>query len=397
MRVEISPSVARGKVCAPPSKSAAHRMMIAAALSEGCTVFGMESSEDIDATLSCLKTLGAKAKEKDGGVYLGALNPHNIPECSIDCRESGSTLRFLIPLCLIGGNTVTLKGHGRLLHRPLTEYKELCDEYGFDFELGGDELKVKGKLKSGCYRINGERSSQFITGMLFALPLLEGDSVLEIEGNAGSLSYIDLTLQVLAEFGIRIEKAGNILSIHGGQRYRAQSVTVEGDWSNAAFLEALNILGGDVTVTGLKEDSVQGDKIYREYFEKVGRETLDLSNCPDLAPILFALASLRGGFFTGCARLRLKESDRIAAMQSELQKCGVLLEAQGDNVRVVPIDLHAPDVDIDGHGDHRIVMAMSILLSKLGGSIEGAQAVSKSFRTFFEEIEKLGVKVHYAE
>ncbi len=396
MKVEILPSVARGKVCAPPSKSAAHRLMIAAALSDGCTVFGPGSSEDIDATLSCLKTLGAEAKEQSGGLYLGNLNPKDTPECCINCRESGSTLRFLIPLCLMGGNTVTLKGHGRLLERPLTEYKELCDEHGFVFELDRDELKVKGKLQSGYYRINGGRSSQFITGMLFALPLLEGDSVLEIEGEQ-SLSYIKLTLQVLSEFGIQIEKAGNILSIRGGQRYQAPSVTVEGDWSNAAFLEALNVLGGDVTVTGLREDSVQGDKIYREYFKKLGRQTLDLSDCPDLAPILFALASLRGGSFTGCARLRLKESDRIAAMQEELQKCGVLLEVQGDNVRVVPIELHAPDIDVDGHNDHRIVMAMSILLSKLGGSIDGAQAVDKSFRTFFEEIEKLGVKVHYAE
>lgn len=392
MRVEILPSVARGKVCAPPSKSAAHRLMIAAALSKGCNVFGVESSEDIDATLSCLKTLGANIKEQNGGLQLGKLSPLNIPECCIDCRESGSTLRFLIPLCLMGGNTVTLKGHGRLLERPLTEYQQLCDEHGFVFELDRDELKVKGKLQSGYYRINGGRSSQFITGMLFALPLLEGDSVLEIEGEQ-SLSYIELTLQVLSEFGIQIEKAGNIFSIRGGQRYQASDVTVEGDWSNAAFLEALNVLGGDVTVTGLKEDSVQGDKIYREYFEKMGRETLDLSDCPDLAPILFALASLSGGSFTGCARLRLKESDRIAAMQAELLKCGVVLEAKGEDVTVLPVDLHAPSVDIDGHNDHRIVMAMSVLLSKLGGRIEGAQAVDKSWRGFFDNLRLLNIRI----
>ncbi len=394
MKVEFLPSVAHGRISAPPSKSAAHRMMIAAALSEGCMVLGLGSSEDTDATLSCLTALGAKVKEQDGGLKLGGLNPKAIPECTIDCRESGSTLRFLIPLCLIGGNTVTLKGHGRLLQRPLSEYKELCDEYGFTFELGEEALKVKGNLQSGFYRINGERSSQFITGMLFALPLLAGDSVLEIEGNAESLSYIELTLQILSDFGIQIKKEGNRFFVGGGQSYRAQSVTVEGDWSNAAFLEALNMLGGSVTVTGLKENSVQGDKIYREYFQKLGKETLNLSDCPDLAPILFALSAFRGGSFTGCARLRLKESDRIAAMQAELQKCGVELQATGDDVRIYPTDLHAPTTDIDGHDDHRIVMAMSVLLSKLGGSITGAQAVNKSFRAFFEQMKNLGIMLN---
>lgn len=396
MRVTISPSVACGSVAAPPSKSAAHRAMIAAALSCGCTVYGLGDSADMDATRESLKILGAEIKAQDGGLYLGALDPFQIPECTIDCKESGSTLRFLIPLCLVGGNTVTLKGHGRLLQRPLTEYKQLCEKYGFDFELGQEALKVRGKLKSGVYALGGDKSSQFITGMLFALPLLQGDSVLEITGNAQSLSYIDLTVQVLAEFGIEIKKEGNRFFIPGGQRYSAGQLQVEGDWSNAAFPEAFNLLGGNVTVTGLRDDSAQGDKIYREYFKKLGSQTLDLSDCPDLAPVLFALAAERGGRFIGCRRLRLKESDRIAAMKAELWKCGVTLTADEDSVCISGTP-HPPSVDIDGHNDHRIVMAMSVLLSKLGGSIVGAEAVGKSWRAFFKVIEGLGIEVSYAE
>ncbi len=396
MRVNILPSVGHGTLSAPPSKSAAHRALIAAALSGGCTVCGTGDSADMDATRRGLEILGAQIKETPNGVHLGGLDPRRIPDCTVDCGESGSTLRFLIPLCLISGSRVTLRGHGRLMQRPLDEYAELCKARGFLFELGPEGLTLSGRLTGGEFRVDGSRSSQFITGLLFALPLLEGESTLVIEGEAQSLSYIDLTVQMLRQFGICLTKKENIYHIPGGQHYRAEKIRVEGDWSNAAFPDALNLLGGSVRVTGLREDSTQGDKIYREYFEKLGKETLELSDCPDLAPVLFALAAVKGGEFTGCKRLRLKESDRIAAMQAELKKCGITLVAGEDDVRISPKGLCPPSVPIDAHNDHRIVMAMTVLLSRLGGSIEGAEAVGKSWRDFFSAMRTLGIEVEYA-
>lgn len=394
MRVEILPSVASGTLQAPPSKSAAHRAMIAAALSGGCVVQGLGDSADMDATRGCLQAMGARIEQHAEGLYLGQLDPQKIQKCELNCIESGSTLRFLIPLCLMSGVPVTLKGQGRLMQRPLTEYQLMCKEYGFDFVLDGEALTVCGKLQSGEYRLSGERSSQFITGMMFALPLLDGRSTLIIEGKAQSLSYIRLTEQILRDFGITLIATEHGYIIPGNQRYQAQSVAVEGDWSNAAFPEALNKLGGRVTLTGLRADSTQGDKIYREYFEYLGTErAMDLSDCPDLAPILFALSALYGGRFVGTKRLRLKESDRIAAMQDELKKCGITLWAGEDDVVITPDGLHPPTEIIDGHNDHRIVMAMTVLLSRLGGKIDGAQAVGKSWRDFFAAMQNLGIEV----
>ena len=394
MRVEILPSVGSGTLQAPPSKSAAHRAMIAAALSGGCVVQGLGDSADMDATRGCLKAMGATIEERADGLYLGRLDPKNTGNCELSCIESGSTLRFLIPLCLLSGNPITLKGQGRLMQRPLTEYEQLCKQRGFDFILDGDTLTVCGKLQSGEYRLSGERSSQFITGMMFALPLLDGQSTLMIEGKAQSLSYIRLTEQILRDFGITLIPTENGYIIPGNQHYRAQKMAVEGDWSNAAFPEALNKLGGEVTLTGLRADSTQGDKIYREYFECLGTErAMDLSDCPDLAPILFALSAVYGGRFVGTKRLRLKESDRIAAMQDELKKCGVTLAAGEDDVVIIPDGLRPPTEIIDGHNDHRIVMAMTVLLTRLGGKIDGAEAVGKSWRNFFAAMQKLGLEV----
>ena len=395
MNVTIKPSLARGTVCAPPSKSAAHRAMIAAALSDGCIVAGLGESADIRATRECLVRLGAAVRQTEGGEHFGALDPRAIPECTIDCGESGSTLRFLLPLCLIGGRRITLRGHGRLLQRPLTEYAELCAQRGFTFELAEDRLTVCGRLCGGEFRIDGTRSSQFVTGLLFALPLLQEDSTLIIEGAAQSLSYVAMTEQILREFGIRFTKENNVYHIPAAQHYRAERITVEGDWSNAAFLYALNELGGTAQITGLRVDSVQGDSVCLPYFAKLGREPLELSDCPDLAPVLFALAALRGGRFTGCKRLRLKESDRIAAMQRELAKCGITLSDSEDTVSISPEGLHPPSAPIDGHNDHRIVMAMAVLMTKLGGTIRGAEAVSKSWPDFFEVMGGLGIEVKY--
>ncbi len=399
MNVIIKPSTARRCITAPPSKSMAHRDLICGALSAGSVITNVAWSEDMKATLRCLTALGARVEQDGDTVRIGGLTPATTaPTEPLDCHESGSTLRFMIPLCLLSDKPITLTGTERLMQRPLGVYADLCAQKGLRFEPSGNTLTVCGPLNGGRYTIPGDVSSQFISGLLFALPLAKEDSVLEITGKAESLSYIDLTLKALTDFGILFCRADNTIRIPGGQTYRPRQTAVEGDWSNAAFLEAFNLFGGEVTVEGLDENSPQGDRVYRELFAHLdaGDTTpVDLTDCPDLAPILFAVAAAKnGGVFDGTARLKIKESDRAAAMQTELSKCGIPVTVEENRVIVHKATLHAPDTIIDGHNDHRIVMAMSVLCSLVGGEIAGAEAVAKSYPNFFDDIEKLGIQVN---
>jgi 3-phosphoshikimate 1-carboxyvinyltransferase len=230
--------------------------------------------------------------------------------------------------------------------------------------------------------------------MLFALPLLDGFSIIEIIGDYESESYVDITIDMLSKYGIRITRMGNRYIIPGSQKFNSSSYTVEGDYSNTAFLHALTLLGGDVTVEGLNDNSVQGDKVYLDIYERLlrGERSFNLSNCPDLAPILFALAAVAGGaLFRGTSRLRLKESDRGAAMAEELAKFGITLDVGDDTVRVHNGELTPPTEILNGHNDHRIVMALSVLSTLTGGTINGAQAVAKSYPDFFRVLKNLNV------
>ncbi len=395
MIVKIEKSKAQGKVSAPPSKSMAHRALICGALSKESGIYNLAASEDIKATLGCLKALGAKIDETDGGIKIGALDPFNVPEnAELFCGESGSTLRFFIPLCMLSGKKIVLKGSERLFERPLSIYEEICKEQGIEFVKGKDNVTVCGRLKSGNYSVAGNISSQFITGLLFALPLLEGNSKLEVTGKFESASYIDLTLSALNAFGIEIKREANVFYIKGSQSYKNTEYTVEGDMSNAAFLEGFNLLGGEVCVEGINEDTLQGDRAYIDMYKGLceGKRQFDLSDCPDLAPVMFALSAFYGGAeFTGTARLKIKESDRAAAMKSELSKFGIDSEIFENSVEIKKSKLCAPKQALWGHNDHRIVMALCLLLSKTGGSIEGAEAVKKSYPDFFEVIKNLGI------
>ncbi|MBE6563078.1 MAG: 3-phosphoshikimate 1-carboxyvinyltransferase [Ruminococcaceae bacterium] len=394
MTVRIEKSRAVGTVSAPPSKSAAHRALICGALGSGSVIKGISDSRDMEATLSALRSLGAFVEKTGDTVRIGGLDPKKIKKCSAFCGESGSTLRFLIPLCLLSGEEIKLTGSEKLMSRPLTEYEKLCGELGFSFTKEKNSVTLKGVLKSGDYVLSLGESSQFMTGLLFALSTLDGESTVKIEGKAESLSYVALTVEILKDFGIEITENDGVYVISGGT-FKAQSYTVEGDFSNAAFLDGLNYLGYEVSVTGLSENTLQGDSVYPLLFEKVKKkEEVDLTDCPDLAPVLFALAAyFGGGSFTGTARLRLKESDRISAMKSELEKFGVSLAADENTVVVGSEGLSAPKEKIYGHNDHRIVMANALLLTLFGGEIEGAEAVSKSFPDFFDVIKKLGIEV----
>ena len=400
MNVTITPGKAHGVITAPPSKSMAHRLLIAGALSEGkSTICGISLSKDIEATLRCLHALGAEYTLEGDKVTIGSLRPACAAKKAVlDCGESGSTLRFLLPLCLLSGKEIILTGSDYLLERPMEIYEKLCRQNGFDYQKKSDGIHVKGVLKPGEYRVPGNVSSQFISGLLFALPLLSGDSKISITPPVESVPYIELTLDALHTFGVDAvfenERTIRVPSAH----FSPRGVTVEGDYSNAAFFEALNVLGGDVTIEGLLPDSRQGDRAYRKMFPllRAGTASLHLGDCIDLAPICFALAAvLHGGIFGGTRRLAMKESDRASAMAEELRKFGTRVTVGENHVVIVPTDFHAPNGILCGHNDHRVVMSLAVLLTRTGGTISGAEAVNKSFPGFFEALSSLGIGVKY--
>ncbi len=398
MKVKISPSQARGKVKAPPSKSMAHRALICAALGDRSRVFNIGKSKDVEVTLDCLEKMGAKVERIEGGVVIGGLDPFNIPEnTELYCHESGSTLRFIIPLCMLSKAPVKIKGVPRLLARPLSVYEEISQKLGIEFHKTENSVVVGSGLVSGDFEVSGEVSSQFITGLLIALSCLDEKSTLKVTGKFESESYVNLTLEVLSHFGIKIERQDRVFYINPTPFCSAE-YTVEADYSSTAFLEAFNYIFGEVEIEGLSDNSLQGDAVYREFYPRLakGYDTFDLSDCPDLAPILFALSALlHGGEFTGTARLKIKESDRALAMKEELSKVGAEIEVFENKVIVKKTELHPPTTPIYSHNDHRIAMAMSVLLSVVGGEVEGAECVSKSFPDFYEKLEQLGVITEY--
>ncbi|MCQ2472378.1 MAG: 3-phosphoshikimate 1-carboxyvinyltransferase [Clostridia bacterium] len=401
MNLEILKSSPKGTITAPASKSASHRLLICAGLSKGRSVIkNVAFSQDILATLRCLEAIGCKTEiENDTVTIDGIKNFDAVGSEILDCNESGSTLRFFIPICLLSGKNVKLTGSGRLLSRPLTVYEEICKKQGISIKNDGKKITLDGKLKSDIFEVKGNISSQFISGLLFALPLLKNDSIIKIIPPFESRPYVDMTLDAMKNFGITAAFLDNFtIAVSGSQTYKPANIAVEGDWSNAAFLYAFKESGADVNITGLNRNSTQGDKICIEYFKKIkdGFCTLDLSDCPDLAPILFAFsAKHRGAEFTGTDRLRIKESDRISAMAQELSKFGAVLHAGDNKVVVEAKDFHRPSEPLCVHNDHRIVMSMAYLLSFTGGVIEGYEAVRKSWPDFFKVIQNAGVKINY--
>ncbi len=396
MKVTVQKSAARGCVKAPPSKSMAHRLLIAAAFCRGqSVVHNISLSEDIKATISCLESLGIECHYEDGSVYVNGGKLTKAKD-TLFCNESGSTLRFFVPVALLLGEPVKFVGSEKLFSRPLDEYEKICRENGFEFTKCKDSLTVCGRLSAGRYSVMGNISSQYITGLVFALSLLDEDSVIDITPPVSSRSYIDLTIGALAQFGVQVYwQDDHTLYISAKDKYTPREVTVEGDCSNAAFLEAFNLIGGDVRVTGLLKETIQGDRVYREMFPQLaqGAPTLHIDDCPDLAPVLFTMASMLGGAtFYGTQRLKIKESDRAAVMASELSKFGADIEVHDDYVVVKKAQLHTPVQELYGHNDHRIVMSLALISSVYGGSIDGAEAVKKSFPDFFEVIETLGIK-----
>ena len=398
MKIKIFPGNASGNVTAPPSKSMAHRLLMGAGLADGISrISHIALSEDIKATLGILEALGCQYTYEEQVVTIKGIG--NVPltsEKALDCNESGSTLRFFIPLLLTGGKKCEFIGAKRLMERPLDIYESICKEQGILFEQKGQSLLLEGKLKASHFKVPGGISSQFITGLLYALPLLQEDSVLEILPPIESKAYIDMTLEALEHYGVSIRKEGNCYYIKGGQQYLAKDGYVEGDYSNAAFLDALDVIGGAVAVDGLRADSLQGDKVYQRYFEQLakGHAVLDISECPDLGPILMGVAAAKhGAKLTGTKRLKIKESDRGTVMAQELLKFGIETEVKENEIFVYPGELQVPTEALDSHNDHRIAMTLATLCTITGGVICGAEAVRKSFPNYYKMIETLGIRL----
>lgn len=400
MKVKILPSKTSGEVSAPPSKSFAHRYLIGSVLSCGkCVIKNIAYSDDISATLSCIEQLGGSVTKDGNIVTVIPTNEKQIENAVFDCKESGSTLRFFIPVVLAtGAKNCTFLGSERLLARGIKEYEKLFENSDVKIKSDEKSIEVNGTLSAGNYEISGEVSSQYTTGMLFALSVLDGKSTLKITGNAESRAYVDMTIKVLKDFGADItEPEKNFFEINGKGRLSPGEFTVEGDWSNAAFLIALSRLVGTISVSGLNENSVQGDRFCTAAFDALDGENaeIDLKDCPDLAPILFSYAAYKnGGKFINTRRLRVKESDRANVMAEELKKFGANVKVYENSVEIERTQLKQPIVPLCGHNDHRIVMALSVLAAVFGAEIDGAEAVNKSYPDFFRVIKKAGVNVY---
>ena len=390
MNLTITPGKLSGTVKAPPSKSQAHRLLICAALAgEGSVLHNLADSQDIRATRRCLAELMTGSR--------------TLPE--LDCGESGSTLRFLIPvaLALRGGGVFT--GHGRLMERPQKPYFDIFDEKGIRYEQSGGVLTVEGELTPGEYRLPGNVSSQFFTGLLMALPLLDGSSVIIPTTPVESEGYIAMTLEAMHAFGVDIASTRSLpphYLISGGKKYRSAEVTVEGDWSQAAFWYAGTALGNPVEPEGLNAFSTQGDRCIVPYSMKLrqgGEQDLDVSGCPDLVPPLAAMAALRAGEvtrLTNAGRLRIKESDRLASVTQVLNAMGADVEEGSDSLTIRGKDGLSGGCAVDCCNDHRIAMMAAVAATRCREPVTllGGSCVAKSYPNFWDDYKMLGGIVH---
>ena len=423
MLVTISPPARiGGTVSAPPSKSMAHRAVLCSALAKGTShIENLEFSKDISATLAAAGQLCARVESGPADALVEGLGHFRPVFGPVDCCESGSTLRFLIPLASLTGQSITFVGRGRLMERPQSVYETLYREQNLHFEQANGQLTVAGSLRSGEYTLAGNVSSQFISGLLFALPLLAGDSTLHLIPPVESRSYIEMTRAAQAAFGVTSHWLDDTtLCIPGGQQYHPRDYIVEGDYSQAAFLAVLGAVKGGITLTGLAAGTLQGDAAILDILRRSGAKftrteaglvfeqaplhgvDIDLADCPDLGPVLMVLGLLCEGttVIRNAERLRIKESDRIAAMEAELRACGGVLSSEGGTITVQGCKprLHAPEAPLSGHNDHRVVMSLTVLALAAGIplAINEAEAVQKSWPHFFDALKPLGVEVHYA-
>ena len=423
MQVTFQPAHIEGVVNAPASKSELHRMMICAGLSEeGITLYDCTMSSDIEATARCLRALGADVSIRKDQIDVSGWKhkPELLPV--YDCGESGSTLRFFVPVALALTHGGVFRMHGRLSQRPMEVYRDLFVPRGVHWRMGVGadgtaELTVMGGMVSGAYELPGDVSSQFVSGLLFALPLLPADSTLTVRKPVESAQYINMTIQALRDSGILIDDRGDMSwYIHGGQRYQASSRSMDGDWSQAAVLLCMGAIGGDVTVRGLHSNSLQGDRAVvpflralganveesqdtvRVYAGKLHGTELDMRNTPDIGPMLALVCQLAEGEsrLTGCSRLRLKESDRLEKTVDILNQLGGNAHVEGDTILIRGVDALRGGVELDRLEDHRMVMLASAAATVTANpvTVSDAEALEKSWPAYLDTYRQLGGIAH---
>jgi len=415
----VFPSPLTGDVCIPASKSVCHRAVICAGLSEGTSrISGILLSDDIIATMQAMEALGAVIRQEGDTLIITGTDCKNPVQNEITCNESGSTLRFLIPLGL-KGQKMTFTGKGKLVERPLHDYFAILDEQKIEYQTnhGHLPLTVNGRLQSGQFRLRGDVSSQFVSGLLFALPLLEGDSSIIITTEMESQGYIDLTLAMLAHFGIEvINKNYQEFIVPGNQKYRATDYHVEGDYSQVAFWLTAGTIGSPIHCAGLNPSSLQGDKVILDLIKEMGGNLeeksnstiahptttkgiiIDASQCPDLVPILTVLAAVSEGTtqIIKAGRLRIKESDRLKAIAQELNKLGAHVLENEDSLTIHGRPGLVGGCVVDSWKDHRIAMALAVASIKCQQpiTIRHSECVSKSYPDFWQDFQSLGGKVN---
>lgn len=420
MKLQLSPGTihqSQKNLSVPPSKSMAHRAMLAAALATGTSrISNLIYSQDMEATLAAVAQLGATVERGADYVEITG-NGGNFPPVTekVDCGESGSTLRFLIPLFTLANCPVCFTGRGRLMQRPQQVYQDLFQEKGLEFHQEGQDLTVSGTFVPGDFTLDGSVSSQFITGLLYTLPLLPGESRLHITAPFESRSYVELTRQTLSDFSVETRWEGEYtLVIPGNQKFCGKDYVVEGDCSQAAFWAVLGAVAGNLSLSGIRPDTLQGDRVIFDILEKAGATCtqeagtyryeasqlqgveIDLADCPDLGPILMVMGLFAQGEtkIYNAGRLRVKESDRIAAMESEITKMGGKITVEGDSITLRHSKLHAQGA-LTSHNDHRIAMAMTVaaMLSSSTITLEEAESVEKSYPHFYQDLASCGATV----
>lgn len=404
-KITIIPKKLKGLVKIPPSKSLGHRGIICASLSKGIsTIENIDFSDDIIATIKAMETLGTEITCENNKLIVNGKNTFAKTGGIIDCNESGSTLRFLVPLSIVKYNKIKFVGKGNLGKRPLTTYFDIFSRQDINYELkdGLLDLEILGKLKGGEFKIPGNISSQFISGLLFSLPILDEDSKIIISTPLESKSYVDLTIDTMQKFGVTIKNHNyKEFTIDGRQNYKATNYKVEGDYSQAAFYFSANHLGNNVILEDLNSNSLQGDKVCVDILEKISTTRtdtiiIDASQCPDIIPIISVTASLRKGTtkIINGERLRIKECDRLSAICTELKKLGANIEEQKNGLIIKGIKSLTGGI-VHSHNDHRIAMSMAIASTRCINNLilESPNCTSKSYPKFWDDFKKLGGEI----
>lgn len=418
--VVITPAPLNGEVTVPPSKSAVHRAVLCAAMAKGVSkIHNVELSNDIQATVNCVRALGAEVKADGDTLIIDGSRLFCNKQAALDCGESGSTLRFLIPIAAAGAAHACFTGCGRLPQRPIGIYLDCLPKAGVSLQTqGGLPLTVSGALKSGTFTLPGNVSSQFITGLLLSLPLLDGDSKIILSSPLESAGYIDMTIEIMSDFGVQITHTESGYHIKGNQRYCPREYTCEGDWSQAAFFLAAGALGGQVTVHGLNLASSQGDRACAELFARFGAQItfgsgsvtatalplhavkIDARQIPDLVPILAVTAAFAEGttVIEGAGRLRIKESDRLNAITQGLGAFGAQIEETEDGLVIMGVPSLRGGL-AEGFNDHRIVMALAVAAIKASGTvtITDRESIKKSYPSFFTDYNRLGGRAAWTQ